>query len=179
MNLNAKEILALLGLIIVPSVAIGAAILFVVKKFLEKDEKMKLLEIRKAELKDTRMLRLQAYERLILFLERINPSSLIARNFHSDMLSQELQLLLVQTINAEYEHNLSQQMYVSNDSWKIITDAKNEIIKTIAAIAQQVPSEATAGTLSRVLLETIAAVPQELPNQTAINFLKEEVRNIL
>lgn len=179
MSIAGNDLFFIILLVCLPLLAMAAAILFTIQRFFDNDRNVRLLELRKAELKDTRSLKLQAYERLILFLERINPSSLIGRNYLPDSLSQEMQYAIVQTINAEFEHNLSQQLYVSNGSWTVIVNAKNEIIKTIAAISAQLPPDSSGAQLSRIILETLANINQPLPTEVAINILKEEAKKLL
>jgi hypothetical protein len=83
-------------------------------------------------------LRLNAYERLILFMERIHPTGLIARHYSKESSVQDLQLSMVQAIRAEFEHNVSQQIYVSNEVWQTVNSVKEQeiamICKTIYSI---------------------------------------------
>lgn len=145
----------------------------------EKEVQLRLLQWKLEGGKEMKMLRLQAYERLILYMERISPASLVPRTFQSDMLSQEFQLALISAIRSEYEHNLSQQMYISNQSWKLVTDAKDEIIKTISLIAAQCPPDTPSGDLARRILQAVVEVNLPLPTRTAMDALKEEVRQML
>jgi hypothetical protein len=71
--------------------------------------------------------KLQAYERMALFLERINPPNLITRNISPGQKSQELQKVLISSIREEYEHNMSQQIFLASSSWELIKAAKEEI----------------------------------------------------
>jgi hypothetical protein len=174
------SLLAVLTLIIIlPQTGMFFFLFRWLKDSQEKTLQLKMLEIKAEQSKDIRMLRLQAYERLILFLERINPSSLIPRTFQSDMLSQELQLALIQAIRAEYEHNLSQQIYVSAHCWRNLSEAKDHIAETISLIASQVPPDAPGSELAKRILQGIAYANQPLPTKTAIEILREEVRSFI
>lgn len=165
--------------ITVPSVAIALTVYYLVKKFIERDQELRLLELKMATNKEGRLLKLQAYERLTLFMERISPASVIARVIEPDMISHEMQLAIVRSIRGEFEHNLSQQIYISSNAWNLCVSAKDEIIKAISMIAQQVPPEASAQQLSRIILESIANAGQTLPTQTALEYLKAEAREVI
>ena len=79
----------------------------------------------------TTPLRLQAYERLTLFLERITLSKLLIRVHPISDKSNDYETLLVATIEQEFEHNLAQQIYVSDDCWKVLVSCKNNTIQSI------------------------------------------------
>src|ERR1043166_4282881 len=83
----------------------------ILRKFLERDIQIKSMEERQDRLKESVPLKLQAYERMILFLERISPNSLLVRVHRGGMAAGQLQSDLVATVRAEFEHNLSQQIY--------------------------------------------------------------------
>ena len=74
-------------------------------------------------------IRLQAYERMVLFMERINPESLILRTHQDGLNAKEFHVRLIKSIREEYEHNITQQMYVSVGAWNMVTNAKNNIVK--------------------------------------------------
>jgi len=119
--------------------------------------------------------KLQACERLILFLERISPPNLILRVHTSEMTSIQLQTALIRTIREEFEYNLSQQLYVSVRTWELISHAKEETIRLIHAAA----SNMTAGCTSRELASEILQLSldqQSSPISIAIESIREEVR---
>jgi hypothetical protein len=151
---------------------------FSFKQFTKKELEIKLLELKLKDTKEIKILRLQAYERLALFLERISPFALVNRCIEPDMISQELQYSLVKTIRAEFEHNLSQQIYVSDNCWNLIVQSKDEIIKTINLISAQVSADASAQELSRIIFQAVANANVPLPTQQALDFLKAEAREI-
>ena len=71
--------------------------------------------------------KLQAYERMALFLERISPPNLITRSIIPGQKAKDLQKQLLRIIREEYEHNMSQQIYLSSSSWELIKAAKEEV----------------------------------------------------
>lgn len=117
-------------------------------------------------------LRLQAYERMAIFLERITPSKLLIRipPISSDKGTYEA--LLIQSIEQEFEHNLSQQIYVSDKCWSIITAAKNATIQLIRK-ASFLEKTDTANKLREVILTEM--IERHAPSDAALSFIKEEV----
>ncbi len=88
-------------------------------------------------------IKLQAYERIVLFLERISTESLIMRTVKPGMTAQQLHSALIANIRSEYEHNLSQQIYMSNEAWEMVKNAKGTVIRIINNIATKLPPTAT------------------------------------
>ena len=96
-------------------------------------------------------LRLQAYERMALFLERISPNKLLVRVVPKSSNKEEYESLLITTIEQEYEHNLSQQIYMTDQCWSIITAAKNATIQLLRK-ASLLEKTDTANKLREVVL---------------------------
>jgi hypothetical protein len=119
-------------------------------------------------------LRLQAYERIILYLERINPESLVMRLSKQGMTCQQLQNELLSAIRAEYEHNLSQQIYISNQAWEMLKNAKNSTLQLINEAAEKTDKDLPSINLSRAILESIMA-KEKNPASEAILFIKNEI----
>lgn len=149
-----------------------------IKIFFENEEKKRRLTTAIENAKITVPLRIQAYERLTLLLERINPESLLIRVVTPQMTASLLHQELLITIRAEFEHNLSQQIYVSHESWNTVRQAKDWLVKIINEESEKVAAVAPASALSEAIL--IAIVKQEVtPIQTALNTLKREVENYM
>lgn len=123
-------------------------------------------------------LRLQAYERIIVFLERIHPFSLLPRVYQPNMLVAELHLELVKSIRAEYEYNLSQQMYINDDAWQMVSTAKEETIKVINLFASKMPDDADGAELNKAIFNYYMQTEQHIPVQLAINFVKKDVKKL-
>lgn len=96
-------------------------------------------------------MRLQAYERLTLFIERIALNNLLPRIRKAEMTVSDFRTALISNIRMEYEHNLSQQIYVSNDSWAMIRAAKEEIISMINQQSLELRPDASSIELSKKL----------------------------
>ncbi|MBE0674562.1 MAG: hypothetical protein IH591_07875 [Bacteroidales bacterium] len=123
-------------------------------------------------------IRLQAYERIILFLERISMESLLVRVNRQGMTAGQLHSTLLNTIRSEFEHNLSQQIYMTHQAWEVIKSARSNTIKIINTVAGNLPESATGVDLSKSLLEHVMEVEKE-PTQAAIEFVKAEIARLL
>jgi hypothetical protein len=119
-------------------------------------------------------LRLQAYERIVLYLERINPESLIMRISKPGMTVHQLQHELLNAIRAEYEHNLSQQIYVSNKAWEMLRNARNATLQVINGEAEKINWEQPSIDLSRAIMEKIMEGSAN-PVSEALLFIKNEI----
>lgn len=117
-------------------------------------------------------LRLQAYERMAIFLERITPSKLLIRVVPTSSNKENYESLLIANIEQEFEHNLSQQIYISDDCWNIITAAKNATIQLIRK-ASLLEKTDTANKLREVVLTEM--MEKRAPSDAALSFIKQEV----
>jgi len=121
-------------------------------------------------------IRLQAHERLIMFLERIHPHQLIIRLSSPSLNAFKLQTILIKTIRDEFEHNLSQQLYVSNDSWTKLITAKEECIKQVNVAAAKLSSDANANELGGLVIQNFSSLNPD-PIHQAIQQMKKEVQS--
>jgi hypothetical protein len=122
-------------------------------------------------------LRLQAYERIILFLERISPNNIVMRLNEPDMTAVRLQSLIVKTIREEFEYNLSQQIYISATSWEMVRNAKEETIRLVNMAAGKIGENESSGELVRNIFE-LAVEAGKLPVDMAIDEIRKEVQKI-
>jgi len=162
---------------VLPSVITFLTAFFLVRNFLERDYKNQMMAMKGENQKMITPLRLQAYERLIILLERTNLSSLITRTHKAGMSARMLQSELLKNIRTEFDHNIAQQLYVTNKSWDSIKTAKEETIKTINIAATQVSDSAPAMDLVNILFDIITKVDR-LPTEIAIDILKMEARQL-
>jgi hypothetical protein len=161
-----------------PALIVFLTAYFLLTRYMNKDANLKAIELKMKRDKEIVMLRLQAYERLALFLERINFAPVISRVRTPDMLANELQYAMVKNIREEFEHNLSQQVYVSSNAWNLIIQAKEEMMKTVNLIGTQLPPEASAGQLINAIFTGIQQANAPLPTEHALEFLKAECREL-
>jgi hypothetical protein len=122
-------------------------------------------------------LRLQAYERFVLFLERIHPSNLLMRLNNPDLTAIQLQSLLVRTIREEFEYNLSQQLYISGNAWELIKNAKEETIALINHATSGLPDHALSADLVKKVFE-VTISKGKLPVETTLEEIKKELQRL-
>lgn len=158
----------------------GLLFYLVVKKYFDNEQKVRLLEMRieehKESLRVVSPIRLQAYERMALFLERISPNSLVLRCYRPGMDMPTLQSEMTRSIRDEWEHNLSQQVYISSEAWRLIRQAKDEMMGVINSAAITIPEDADPTRLASAIFATVAE--GQLPTATALEFLKQEMRDL-
>ncbi|PJA09621.1 MAG: hypothetical protein COX70_01285 [Flavobacteriales bacterium CG_4_10_14_0_2_um_filter_32_8] len=162
---------------ILPSLVVFAATYFVIQKFMDNEHRKQLLQIRIENQQITTPLRLQAYERLVLFLERISLDSLVLRVHQPAMNAKQLQLELIKSVNQEFEHNLVQQIYISTTTWGYVKKAKDDVIKVINMAATHVPANSKGVDLGQKIFE-IMMKTEATPTHTAITLLKKEIRQL-
>ena len=122
-------------------------------------------------------LELQAAERFALYLERIAPARLVMRLHRAGMDAKMLQSEMLRAIREEFDHNLSQQIYVSEEAWSLIKKAKEEMVSFITACGERLPADATALELSKVIFEG-ASKAERLPSDIALQYLRTETRGL-
>jgi len=151
--------------------------LSMLRKLMDRDLQLKAAEDRMTKQRDALPLKLQAYERLILFLERISPGSLLVRVHVGNMSAQLLHAELLSGIRSEFEHNLSQQLYVSDEAWDKVCEAKDAMAVLVNDAYRAVGSGAKGVQLSAVVFS--AAMKNEpLVTHAAILFLKKEAQKL-
>lgn len=173
-----QEILEILKYIL-PAVVVLIATYLIVNKFLVREIERKQLAIFSQNSNYTLQMRLQAYERLAIFVERMHPNSMISRFYIKDATAQDLQLAMVQSIRAEFEHNLSQQIYVSHEVWQTIQAVKEQEITMINRVGSTLPMGAPASDFVKTLTEQVLTDEAELPTSIALEAINREAKRAL
>lgn len=145
---------------------------FSIKNFLENDQKKRILELKFNSKSLITPIRLQAYERMAMFLERIEPNQLIQRVNNQELTSEQFKTIMLTSIRAEFEHNLSQQIYISSGVWDLIVQAKEETIQLINLCAGKLDDKAMSIDLATSILEKVA---NQSPGANAKRALKEDI----
>lgn len=169
--MNIDDILELL-LNLIPAFLVGAIAYYFFKKHIENEERRRRFLLQKDMQKETFPLRLQAYERMALFLERIAPSKLLTRINPTSSNKEDYETLLIANIEQEFEHNLSQQIYVSDECWTIITAAKNATIQLIRKANMLEKTDTSNALREKVLTELM---DKQSPSKAALSYIKKEV----
>lgn len=168
------DILGLLSYCI-PALITGVIAFLFFKEHITNESNRRHFLIKRDLKKDSLPMRLQAYERLSLYLERIKPSKALIRITPISSNKEDYEALLIANIEQEFDHNLAQQIYVTDDCWSISTAAKNATIQMIrkAALSQEVD---TADKLREFILKEM--IDKRAPSDAALSFIKEEVSQI-
>jgi hypothetical protein len=125
---------------------------YLIKPYLDKSERIQLLEFKKAVGNQTLPLRLQAYERVILFIERINPENMLVRLNAPGYSAADLHSIIVNEVRNEYQHNITQQIYVSSRAWGVAKRIKEDTLNIVGSAMKDLPANATGLDLGRILL---------------------------
>ena len=139
--------------ITVPALIVYFTVYSLLKQYLEGQHKMRMLEFKQSHQKESTPLRFQAYERLSLFCERIALPNLILRMRQEGMTTAQLRLSLLLAIQQEYEHNITQQVYVSDQLWQIIKIARDDAVNTIDIVSEDIDPKADAKELATELFK--------------------------
>ncbi len=160
-----------------PAIVVSFTIVFMLKYYIKADAKKKDI-ISKSEIHDkTIHLRLQAFERLVLFLERISPEQLVLRVDASGMDAGQYHRVLLQTVREEYEHNIAQQIYISLKAWELVKAAKESVIQLINLAKKDLKEDATSIDLASKIVELkMLGGCQQL--DPALSFIKKEVAGL-
>lgn len=124
-------------------------------------------------------LQIQAYERLILLADRISIPNLIGRMNQPGLSARDMQLVLTQTIRQEFEHNITQQIFVSPEAWDAVKNLKEQNIHIINQVASFLPPEASGNDLNRNLLEMLAQNPKASLQQIVSEVLSFEAKKVM
>lgn len=162
----------------IPGLIVFATAYFVLKNFLHNQLALRQLEIKQNQQNITTPLRLQAYERLSLFCERINLPSLMLRTRQEAMNAAQFKATLLLSIQQEYEYNITQQVYVSDQLWEIVKIARDDSVNTVSLAAELVDNHANSIELAQAIVSIlekrgITAVDkalQAIKKETAILF---------
>ena len=161
--------------ILIPGLLVAGVVYFLVSRYMEHENKKRTFEYKLETQKHITPLRLQAYERAILYLERISPNSIILRTYKSGMSAKLLQADIIKAIREEYEHNMAQQVYISPGSWAMLKQAKEETAKMINLGAMHVSSDAGGNELAQIIFEALTKI-DKLPTDVAIAYLKNDLQ---
>lgn len=171
------EILADLLKILLPSITLLVAMYLTVKAFLNKEFERRLVEYKTENSKTILPIRLQAYERMCLYLERISPNNLILRVNNPAYTAGQFQQILLSEIREELNHNLSQQVYMSDGAWTLIKKTTDEIMSIINHAANKVSPDERGIELAKMIFEDLMR-REEDPTSACLRAIKSEIRQV-
>lgn len=172
-QMNAIDTIIEIVKIILPAIVVFFTAYYLLKQQSEENLTKAKLEINRNNQNLITPIKLQAYERLVLLLERISPQQLILEHNEPDLNAFKMKHLMINHIQQEFNYNLSQQVYISQQSWQIIKVVKEQVIQLINASYEELPSEATSNDLHKKIIEKLIASGEQ-PTEKALMFIKAE-----
>jgi hypothetical protein len=172
------EMLFNILLITIPSFLVFLTAWILMRNMIRNSENKRRQELIMQNSRTVMPIRLQAYERIVLFLERTSLESLLIRVNTPGMSAADLHSAILNTIRSEYEHNLSQQIYMSQQAWEVVKNARSNTLKLINSEFEKSPNTATGLEYSKQLLERLMELDKE-PTKTAIDYIKNEVSMLI
>jgi hypothetical protein len=163
------------GKILIPASVVLYAAYLLTRSFIQKEVDLKKLEIRGRSIETVLPNRLHAYERMTLFLERMSPQNLLVRLNTGSMPAREFHQLVLAEVRNEYNHNVSQQVYISEEIWELIKSAKEDLIVTVNDAAAEMSPESTSLDLAKKIFEK-TILKQIDPLGHALTELKREIQ---
>jgi hypothetical protein len=163
------------GKILIPASVVLYAAYLLVRSFIQKEIELKKLEVRGRSIETVLPSRLHAYERMTLFLERMAPQNLLVRLNTATVPAREFHHLLLAEVRNEYNHNVSQQVYIGEAVWELIKSAKEDLIVTINDSASEVGENATSLDLAKKIFEKNMLKTVD-PLAHALSQLKQEIQ---
>lgn len=159
----------------IPAAITGAVAYYFFAKHVKNEENRRRFYLHQENQKQSFPLRLQAYERMVLFLERINPNKLLIREKPSSDDKSIYLNQLVNSIEQEFEHNLSQQIYMTDKCWNMIVTSKNATLQLLRNKTASTDVNSTSELQEAVLKE---GINDQHPSTAAITFIKTEIAEL-
>lgn len=158
---------------IIPSLIIYGVIHVLLKNFFDSESEKRKVELKVENNRITLPVKLQAYERMVVLLERMSPDALIFRVSSPGVSATQLKIALIQDINNEYQHNVSQQVYISPQAWQMVRIAKEEMVNIINTAYSSLGPNSVGLDLSKAIFETMIKM-DNIPTNKALEFLRKE-----
>lgn len=162
---------------LMPAVLVLAGVSIILNQVQKRNDRLEMYQIRQEALSKVIPLRLNAYERGVLFLERIRPENLLLRSNGTGKSAKAFQAQLNVEIRSEYEHNISQQVYISNEAWLELVKAKEQILALINQSAKEMEVNSTGIDLGKVILAKYSQAEED-PVLRAILSLKADLSRV-
>ncbi len=163
--------------IVLPAGAVMYAMFLTIRSFLNKDFEKRMVDIRIKNNEIILPIRLQAYERMALLLERISPHNLIMRVNDPAYNVAQLHQRMLMEIREEYNHNLSQQVYMTDQAWVLVKNSVEEVIAIINKASSTVPADARGIELAKMVFENLVQRNED-PVSKALKYLKAEIQQV-
>ena len=150
---------------------------YLFKPYLDRSNNLQLIDLKKSITSQTLPMRLQAYERLILFTDRINPANLLIRLNGNSYSAAELHAIIINEIRTEYQHNVTQQIYVSERAWGVIKRIKEDTLSVVNNAVKALPADATGLDLGKTILNHLSRLADN-PYDIATNMIRKDLEDL-
>ena len=158
---------------LLPLIVLLISVLLILKHFSDKEKTKQKFDLIRSNNKLITPIRLQAYERIILLLERIKPDAMALRIQKPNFNAKQMQILMLETVRKEFNHNLSQQVYLTNETWSTIVNAKEQVVRLINLTGTTVKNDVKSGDFVRALIETYNDLEIK-PIENTLRLVKKE-----
>jgi hypothetical protein len=162
----------------IPGIVVCVVVYIILNNYVKKEEKLKMLELKMATGKDVIPIKLQAYERISLLLHRISADNLIPRVPGTGLTVKVYRSKLINNIKSEFEHNITQQVYVSSTVWNALLAYKNDLINVVNIQAAKLDDNENGFELSKAVLEYYINNPEAINAQKVLDVVKQEVKTL-
>ncbi len=152
-------------------------IYFVFRGYFDRYQNIQVRNYKVVLNKELLPLRLQALERMTLFIERINPTNLLLRLHTPGMTAKQMQILVLEDIRAEYQHNVTQQLYLSSEAWSIVKRVKDDTVTLINTSINELPEGSSAVELSKIVFAKLESLEQS-PYDLAMMVVKSQYQEL-
>ena len=150
---------------------------YLIKPYLDRAEKVQMADLKKTIANQTLPLKFQAYERLVLFVERVNPANMLIRLHGTNYSAHDLHSLVVNEIRDEFQHNVTQQIYVSERAWNVVKRVKDDTMSVVTNAAKAMPETASGLDLSKTVLAHLASL-QDNPYDIALSMIRKDMEEL-
>lgn len=150
---------------------------YLIKPYLDRGERLQLIELKKTSSTQTLPLRLQAYERVVLFIERVNPGNMLIRLNGPAYSATELHSIVVEEIRNEYQHNITQQIYVSARAWAVVKRVKDDTLGIVNNSIKGLPENASGLDYSKVILMELSQL-EDNPYDIGAGLIRKDVEEL-
>jgi len=175
--MNIQQILIDVVILFAGVFAALIAVYYILKGDIQRFFNLKTIELNKETRSHILPLRLQAHERLIIFVDRINPANLLVRLHQQGIDLATLQAGVLSEIRAEYQHNITQQLYVDPVTWGVVRKLKDDTIAMINNAVQGLPAGSNGIELSKAILQHMATI-DENPYDLTLELIKKDISRL-
>ena len=175
--MSVTELIFSIVLVVIPAAGVFYTAYFFLKKQSEKEVRHLQIELKRSRQEFFLPSRVDAYQRAVLLMERIHPGSLVMRLHNPGHPAKRMQSDLLQAIREEYDHNVTQQMFISPQAWEMVRNSKEETIKIINLAGQQMDATALSTDMAAKIFEIVAEVGK-LPTEITVEYLRKELQEL-